>query len=157
VHRAPPAARRLVGLGQPLLEGRLLVWADCGDAGAGGFRHPFAAGVSRNHLQRHSELPLPGVRKPANCFPGRVQFQSVPCGDSCPQALIRQRQPSAHFSLALRCSVSGYSRFKVTARSRVCSVPVIPGWFVKVRICEQYSIGHIRYRSSHLVGLLKHR
>ena len=68
VHRAPPAARRLVGLEHPLPENRLLVRADCGDTGAGAFRHAFAAGVSRNLLRLHTELPLPGVRKPAICF-----------------------------------------------------------------------------------------
>ena len=70
-------------------------------------------------------------------FPGRARFQPVSRGDSCPQPLSHQLHPSAHFSFALRCSVSGYSRFKVTARSRLYSVPVIPGWFVKVSNSEQ--------------------
>ena len=56
-------------------------------------------------------------------FPGRARFQPVSRGDSCPQPLSHQLHPSAHFSLALRCSVSGYSRFKVTARSRFYPVP----------------------------------
>jgi hypothetical protein len=35
----------------------------------------------------------------------------------------------------------GVLSFKVTARSRFYSVPVLPGWFVKVSNSEQYSIG----------------